>query len=258
MCRIEASEFSRFFPRWSSRPWSGRRASSCTNVNEPKASPKRRSRSSYAHWKKVAAYQRPDAWVRRVAIQTAVRAAGGNGVGRRLERRRTARGGGGAGCRSDPRRSPAASPTTGGCGAVLFRGSPAGRDRAHPRLHRVDGPGAPGESPKAIGRPVGRGGARCRRGRDLRDSFKRLAGQVESDIPRHLDQTLRLGRRRTLMRRTARVVAVAAATATLVLAGPATLRWIDRLRTRTRLQGPRHPRRAVVGWVGDRRVVTRS
>lgn len=30
----------------------------------------------YVHWAKVAAYQRPDAWVRRVAIRTAVRAAG--------------------------------------------------------------------------------------------------------------------------------------------------------------------------------------
>ena len=30
----------------------------------------------YTHWKKVAAYQRPDAWVRRVAIRMAVRTAG--------------------------------------------------------------------------------------------------------------------------------------------------------------------------------------
>ena len=30
----------------------------------------------YAHWRKVSAYERPDAWVRRVAIRMAIRAAG--------------------------------------------------------------------------------------------------------------------------------------------------------------------------------------
>ena len=69
--------------------------------------------------------------------------------------------------------------------------------------------------------------------RDLRESFDRVAKHVESDVPRHLHQTLRIGRRRTLMRRTVRVFSVAAAVAVLVLVGPATLRWIDGLRTNT-------------------------
>jgi RNA polymerase sigma factor (sigma-70 family) len=40
----------------------------------------------YLHWKKVAAYERPDAWVRRVAIRMAVRAAGREHRRRDLER----------------------------------------------------------------------------------------------------------------------------------------------------------------------------
>lgn len=67
--------------------------------------------------------------------------------------------------------------------------------------------------------------------RDLHDSFDRVARQVESDVPRSLHQTLRVGRRRILVRRTARVVSVAAAILVLVVAGPVTLRWIDDVRT---------------------------
>ena len=70
-------------------------------------------------------------------------------------------------------------------------------------------------------------------GRDLRERFDRVAEQVESDVPRHLHQTLRIGRRRVLFRRSASVFAVAAAIAVLVIAGPGTLRWIDGLRTNT-------------------------
>ena len=70
-------------------------------------------------------------------------------------------------------------------------------------------------------------------GRDLRERFDRVAEQVESDVPRHLHQTLRIGRRRILVRRTVGAFAVAAAIAVLVLAGPGTLRWIDGLRTNT-------------------------
>ena len=40
----------------------------------------------YTHWAKVAAYQRPDAWVRRVAINMAVRVAGREDRRRDLER----------------------------------------------------------------------------------------------------------------------------------------------------------------------------
>src|SRR6476659_10242982 len=69
--------------------------------------------------------------------------------------------------------------------------------------------------------------------RDLQDSFDRVARQVESDVPRHLHQTIRIGRRRNRVRRTVRVGSVAAALAGVLIAGPATLRWIDGLRVNT-------------------------
>ncbi len=83
-------------------------------------------------------------------------------------------------------------------------------------------------------------------GRDLRESFDRVAEQVESDVPRHLHQTLRIGRRRMLVRRTVSVIAVVATIAVLVIAGPGTLRWIDGLRTNT-LAGTQVPTPSVTG-----------
>lgn len=87
------------------------------------------------------------------------------------------------------------------------------------------------------------------KGSDLRDSFDRAAKQVESDVPRHLHQTLRIGRRRILMRRAAVMVAIAAAVAALVIAGPATLRWIDGPRVNTPAHTPTATRSATAdGW----------
>ena len=61
--------------------------------------------------------------------------------------------------------------------------------------------------------------------RDLRDSFDRVARQMDSDVPHLLQRTLRVGRRRILVRRTVSVVAVAAAIAlAAVLVGPRFIR----------------------------------
>ena len=54
--------------------------------------------------------------------------------------------------------------------------------------------------------------------RDLRDSFDRVTRQIEPDVSRNLQDTLRVGRRRILIRRTVSVVTAAAIVAALVVA----------------------------------------
>ncbi len=89
--------------------------------------------------------------------------------------------------------------------------------------------------------------------RDLRDSFDRIGTQIESDVPRHLHQTLRAGHRRRLLRRAVGGVTVAAIVASLAIGGPAALHWFEQVRTNTpgatpsRRPSPIDDRSALVG-----------
>ena len=67
--------------------------------------------------------------------------------------------------------------------------------------------------------------------RDLRNGFDRAASHLEPDVQRHLDQTLRHGRRRILVRRAVQVTSVVAVIAVILIAGPAALRELRGSRT---------------------------
>ena len=134
----------------------------------------------YRHWAKVSAYDRPDLWVRTVALRAATRARRRRwqiierekSVGRRrvevadldVDRRLDV-------LRAVGRLT---RPTTGGGRALLLRGQADGGDRDDPGLHRVLRMESPECGPPPVVRPAGEGGGeRAWRSRlEPRDAFR--------------------------------------------------------------------------------------
>ena len=104
------------------------------------------------HWRTVASYDRPDLWVRRVAIRKAQRER--HRAWRRVELERTTVADESCRCtdaraRGAGRRPPPRAPPAGRGRALLLRGPPDDRDRRHPGLLGVHGvePAAHGSPP---------------------------------------------------------------------------------------------------------------
>ena len=114
-----------------------------------------------SHWKKVSRYERPDAWVRRVAIRLAVKMQKRERMRAVLERDTLGSPGLKPQQRGHPQRA-AAAPTeaTNVCVALLLRGSAGRRDRRHPWDLGGLGEGAPAPCEGAPGGAPGRGGGR--------------------------------------------------------------------------------------------------
>ncbi len=119
----------------------------------------------HVHWRTVSRYERPDAWVRRVAIRLATRSARRERIRPSLERVAA----GPIGRRGDrPRPGPAgrgrraAHASAGRDRPVLPRGPAAPGARARPRLLGRSGQDPAASCAARAGRPAGGGGERCR------------------------------------------------------------------------------------------------